>query len=134
MAILGGISIVGALGWVGVESAISFMYELVSVAAAGVVGLFLMGYLLRHATNKGALAGIVVAILFTAWATFTSVEIPALQRTLLDLGRFNYSLNVKLIGVFANILLFGVGWIVSRVTGAANVDYTHLSVWGMNKK
>jgi len=134
VAVLGGLSIVGALGWVGVESAISFMTELISIAVAGVVGLFLMGFLLKNATDKGALAGIIIAVIFTAWGTLTSVEIPALGRTILDLGKFNYPFNAKLIGVFANILLFIVGWGVSRLTGAAEVDYTHLSVWGMREK
>ena len=106
------------------------MTELISVAAAGVLGLFVLGALSHRATARGAMAGIIVCVLFTAWATFTSIRMPALDNhTLLDLGSWNYGLNPKLIGVFSNLILLVVGLIASSLLGGPRPNRTHLTVW-----
>ena len=61
----------------------------------------------------GAAVGIGACLLFTTWATLTSVKLPALNRVLLDLGPLNYQLHPFLIGVFNHVILFGVGLIAS---------------------
>jgi SSS family solute:Na+ symporter len=55
------------------------------------------------------LVGIVACVLFTAWATLTSVKLPVLNRELLDLGPLNFGLHPVLIGVFNHVVVFVVG-------------------------
>jgi SSS family solute:Na+ symporter len=92
-----------------------FAVQLFSVATAGMLGLFALGALSNRATAQGAFVGIAACILFTAWATLTSVKLPALNRVVLDLGTLNYPLHPFLIGVFNHVILFAVGLAASRV-------------------
>jgi SSS family solute:Na+ symporter len=100
VALLGIFAIVFSLVWIGIGTAMEFGVQLFSIATAGMLGLFALGALTKRANAKGALVGILACIAFTAWATFTSVRLPALDRVLLDLGPFNYGFNPYLIGVF----------------------------------
>jgi solute:Na+ symporter, SSS family len=130
VAAVGAVCVLAALQWIGVQSAIGFMFELISVASAGVLGLFVLGILFRSATPRGALVGILAAVGFTAWATFTAVTIPSLGRTLMDLGALNYGWNVKLIGVLSSLILLAVGLPASLILGGRREDVTELTVWG----
>ena len=67
----------------------------------------------KRANARGALVGILACVIFTAWATFTSVKVPALNRVLLDLGPLNYPFHPFLIGIFNPVILFAVGWAAS---------------------
>ena len=73
------------------------------------LGLFALGALTKRANARGAFVGIVACVLFTAWATLTSVKLPVLDRVLLDLGPLNFKLHPVLIWVFNHIMLFVVG-------------------------
>lgn len=117
VVVIGGMCVAAALQWIGVQSAIGFMFDLISIATAGVLGLFVLGILFKMATIRGAWVGIAASVAFTAWATFTSVEIPSLGGTVLDLGAYDYALNTKLIGVFGNLILLVVGLAASAVLG-----------------
>jgi SSS family solute:Na+ symporter len=127
--VIGVFAILTSLVWIGVESAINFMMELISIAAAGVLGIFVSGVFSRKVSQRGVLAGIVACVLFTAWATFTSVRLPAFGRTLLDLGAFNYGWNNKLIGVLGNVVMIAVSVVASYVFGGEQRDVNHLTVW-----
>jgi solute:Na+ symporter, SSS family len=109
VAVLGILAIVFSQLWIGVGTALEFGVQLFSIATAGMLGLFALGALTKRANAKGALAGIVACVLFTAWATFTSVKLPALNRVVLDLGALNYKLHPFLIGIFNHAILFVVG-------------------------
>lgn len=134
VAAVGTACILAALQWIGVQSAIGFMFELISVASAGVLGLFVLGIVFRSASTRGALAGILAAVAFTAWATFTAVTIPSLGRPLLDLGALNYGWNVKLIGVLSSLILLAVGLPASLILSGPREDATELTVWGSRNK
>jgi SSS family solute:Na+ symporter len=110
VAILGLLAIVFSQLWIGIGTAMEFGVQLFSIATGGMLGLFALGALVRKANARGALIGIVACALFTAWATFTSVRLPALNRVVLDLGAFNFKLHPFLIGVFSHVILFVVGW------------------------
>ncbi|HEX2861341.1 MAG TPA: hypothetical protein VHN79_06860, partial [Lacunisphaera sp.] len=63
--------------------------------------------------------GLAACALFTAWGTLTEP-----QNRLLDLG-FNFSLNPILIGILGHLIVFVVGYTVSRLFGGyvpPNVD------------
>jgi SSS family solute:Na+ symporter len=95
----------------------------VSIVAGGMLGLFGLGFLCRGATRAGAYVGIVVCILFVGWATLTGP-------LGVDLG-VNFRMNSLLIGVFSHPIVFGVGYLASRVFGAPTPDVERLTVWGL---
>lgn len=113
VATLGVLAIIFSQLWIGIGTAMEFGVQLFSIATAGMLGLFALGALTRKANARGALVGIAACVGFTAWATFTSVKLPALNRVLLDLGPCNYQLHPFLIGVFNHAILFAVGWVAS---------------------
>lgn len=115
VAVLGIFSIIFSQLWIGVGTAMEFAVQIFSLATAGMLGLFALGALSKRATARGAAVGIAACILFTAWATLTSVKLPALNRIVLDLGRFNYPWHPFLIGVFNHAILFVVGSVASRL-------------------
>jgi len=106
---LGVLAIVFSQLWIGIGTGLEFGVQLFSIATAGMFGLFALGALAKRANAKGALVGIAACVIFTAWATFTSVKLPALNRVLLDLGPLNYKLHPILIGVFNHVIVFVVG-------------------------
>jgi SSS family solute:Na+ symporter len=116
VTVLGIFAIGFSLAWIGIGTALEFGVQLFSIATAGMLGLFALGALCKRANAKGAIAGIVACALFTAWATLTSVKLPALDHVLLDLGPLNYRLHPFLIGVFNHVIVFVVGWFVSIAT------------------
>jgi SSS family solute:Na+ symporter len=117
VTILGVMAIVFSQLWIGIGSAMQFAVDLFSIATAGMLGLFALGALTKTANAKGAMIGIVACVIFTAWATFTSVKLPALKGVLLDLGPLNYPLHPFLIGIFNHAILFIVGWTASLWVG-----------------
>ena len=114
VTVLGILAIAFSQLWIGIGTALELGVQLFSIATAGMLGLFALGALTQRANARGAIVGIVACILFTAWATFTSVKMPALDRVLLDLGPLNYRLHPFLIGVFNHLILFLVGLAASR--------------------
>lgn len=133
VCVVGGASIVAAMFWTGAKSPIDFLMTLISLATAGVFGLFVLGIFFRFGTPRGALAGIIACVAFTVWGTLTAIKIPLLHRVVLDLGRFNFGLNAKLIGVFSHLILLGVGLPASLLLGGRKVDYTRLTIWAKKK-
>jgi solute:Na+ symporter, SSS family len=90
-------------------TALKTAFQIASVVSGGVTGLFALAFLSGRATAGGAYVGIASSVLFTAWATITSKAqwSPAII----------YSLDPLLIGVFATLLLFGVGYVASPLFG-----------------
>ncbi len=117
VGVLGVMAILFSQLWIGIGTALEFGVQLFSIATAGMLGLFALGALTKRANAKGTLIGILACIVFTAWATLTSVKLPALNRVLLDLGPFNYGLHPYLIGVLNHAILFGVGFMASLLIG-----------------
>ena len=65
------IAVASALSRTRKAVALSLYYTITAVVAGGLAGLFLLAFLMPRATRDGAIAGIVVSLIFTAWATFT---------------------------------------------------------------
>ena len=131
--IMGAASIFLAQQWIGLGSAIEFVVQLLSITTAGLLGLFALGLFSTRATRAGAWLGIAVCVLFTAWATLTSVSFPSVGHPLLNLGRFNYTLEPFLIGVVNHVLLFIVGFGASFVFGRRMSNLGDLTVWSRGR-
>jgi len=126
--LVGGCAILLATQWVGVESAVEFGVKLLSISTAGLLGLFALGLFTRRANRVGAWVGIGACVVFTAWATLTSVALPAMEKPLLDLGSWNYTLEPYLIGILSHLILFGLGYAVSLVAGPRE-EVRGLTIW-----
>ncbi len=113
VTVLGILSIVFSQLWIGIGTAMEFAVQLFSIATAGMLGLFALGALTKRANAKGAFVGIIACVVFTAWATLTSVKLPAINHVLLDLGPLNFPWHPFLIGVINHAILFGVGLVAS---------------------
>lgn len=87
-----------------------------SILAGGTLGLFMLGFLTPTATRLGCYIGMACCLLFTAWASLT-----APPHRILNLW-FNFDMNPILIGIFGHIVLFGTGYIASRLFGGHRPD------------
>lgn len=103
--------------------ALSLYYTITAVVAGGLAGLFLLAFLVRSATRNGAMAGIVVSLLFTLWATLTQ------GGRIVSLGRWNYRYHEFLIGAIGNTLLPVVGAVMSRLLPGTRMA-PDLTLWG----
>src|SRR5580704_7842640 len=84
-------------------SALSLYYTITAVVAGGLAGLFLLAFLMPRATREGAIAGLIVSLIFTAWATFTE------GGKILNLGHWNFTWHDYMIGAIGHVILLAVG-------------------------
>jgi SSS family solute:Na+ symporter len=82
-----------------------------SILSGGTLGLFCLGFFTKTATREGTYVGMAACVVYTTWAILTQ---PAGR--VIDLG-FNFTLNPLLMGVIGHLVLFGTGYIASRVIG-----------------
>lgn len=114
VAIAGGLAVLTALVMAPKGGAATIMERAVTIAAilsGGMLGLFFLGFLTRRATRLGCYAGLAACAVFTAWGTLT-----APGNRIVDLG-FNFPLNPILIGLGGHLIVFFVGYGVSRLFG-----------------
>jgi solute:Na+ symporter, SSS family len=60
-----------ALGMISVKSALDAWWTLAGIFGGGMLGLFLLGFLSRLATNRAAITGVIAGILVILWLTFS---------------------------------------------------------------
>ncbi|MBL9215925.1 MAG: sodium/solute symporter [Opitutaceae bacterium] len=82
-----------------------------TILSAGTLGLFALGFGTRTATRRGCYIGMACCVLYMSWAILTEPK-----NRVLDLG-FNFEMNPILIGVFGHLILFGTGWLASKLFG-----------------
>ncbi|OAM90963.1 sodium:solute symporter [Termitidicoccus mucosus] len=99
----------------GGEGVLGVVFELYAILSAGVVGIFLLGLFSRRANKQGLYTGLVVCVLFTAYAVLTTSPIGTgdTRRLLLDLGRYNFPHHKMMLGVYSHIIVLVVGYLAS---------------------
>jgi SSS family solute:Na+ symporter len=105
-------------------TALALYYAASSIVAGGLAGLFLLAFLSDRANSRGAMAGIVVNIIFTIWATLTGGSHP-----LVKAQSFAFPWHEYMTGVVGHILLVTVGYTVSRVLPASTVLAREMTIW-----
>ncbi len=99
-----------------------------SILSGGTLGLFCLGFLTTTATRQGCYVGMACCALYTAWAILTRGPKPVV-----DLG-LNFPLNPILIGVGGHLVLFGTGWIASKVMGGHRPEgVERLTIYGLRQ-
>jgi len=131
MVVAGGaVATAGAILLVPAEGAPPVMVRALVIAtilSAGSLGLFSLGFFTRRATRTGAYAGLVACLVFTAWALLSQADEHGAR--VIDFG-FNWSMNPLLVGVFGHFIVFGVGYLVSLVSGGSRpADVEDLTIW-----
>jgi SSS family solute:Na+ symporter len=108
----------------GNEGVLGIIFTLYAIFSGGIVGVFLLGLFVPRANNKGVKISILVCIIFTAYAVLTSIEIGVGmdKHILLDLGRFNFTHNKLMLGVYSHLIVIGVGYLASLCYPKVAVD------------
>lgn len=100
-----------------------------AILSGGKVGLFALGFATKTATRRGCYIGMACCVAFSTWAILTEPT-----RRMVDLG-WNFEMNPILIGVFGHFILFGSGWIASRLFGGHRPDNVEdLTIWNRRNR
>jgi len=99
----------------GDEGVLSMIFTLYAIFSGGIVGIFLLGLLSARANRQGVNIGILVCVLFTAYAFLSSTEIGIgnNKSLLLDLGPYNFTHHKYMLGVYSHLIVIGVGYVAS---------------------
>ncbi len=100
-------------------SALSMWFAVSAIASGGLMGLFLLAFLVARATPTDAYAGILASTAFTIWAVLRKGATP-----LVDLARLNFPFDELTIGAVGSIILFVVGTGASFLTAGAPATET----------
>ncbi|WP_114748483.1 sodium:solute symporter [Pleomorphovibrio marinus] len=116
--------------WQG-EGVLGAVFELYAIFSAGIVGIFLLGLFSRRANKQGLYIGLLVCILFTAYAVLTSTPIPwkGKEILLLDLGRYNFPHHKYMLGVYSHLIVWIVGYVASWFFHSPKTD-KNLTIYG----
>jgi SSS family solute:Na+ symporter len=130
-------AVIGALYlYTGNEGVLGVVFTLYAIFSGGIVGIFLLGILSARANRQGVNIGIIVCILFTAYAFLTSTPVGLHEkRLLLDLGKYNFTHHKLMLGVYSHLIVIGVGYAASLFFPKPVIDKNLLySNWRQNRK
>ena len=102
-----------ALAMMGVQSILDAWWKLSGVFAGGMLGLFLLGFISRRASNAGAVIGAVVGLLVILWLTFS----PGITG---ELEWLRSPFHAHMTAIIGTLSIFLVGLGASRVLGRGN--------------
>jgi SSS family solute:Na+ symporter len=139
MVVLSGIlsMAIGALYLkMGNEGVLGVVFTIYAIFSGGIVGIFLLGILSARANRQGVNIGIIVCILFTAYAFLTSTPVGVKEKKLLlDLGPYNFTHHKLMLGVYSHLIVIGVGYVASLFFPKPVLDRNLLySGWRQNLK
>ena len=117
VVVAGFISIAIAMLYVnaGTDGVLGIVFTLYAVFSGGISGIFLLGLFSPRTNRQGLNIGIIACIIFTAYAFLTSTRIGVGDHKilLLDLGRYNFTQNKLMLGVYSHIVVMVVGYVAS---------------------
>ena len=131
LAGLASIGIASIYAFWGGEGILGVLFGLYAIFSSGIVGLFLLGLLVKRANKQGLWVGLIACILFTAYAVLTSSKftIDGEKQILLDLGAWNFTHHKYMLGVYSHLIVFFVGWAASYLFPKQEVDDS-LTIYG----
>jgi solute:Na+ symporter, SSS family len=110
--ILGALSVGAALAMIRIKSALDMWWELAAIFGGGLLGLFLLGFISRRATNRTALIAVGAGLVVILWMTLSPrwAWVPVALRS---------PFHGLLVGVFGTIVILVVGLIVAAFSPPA---------------
>jgi SSS family solute:Na+ symporter len=108
---MGAVAMSVAIALIGVQSVLDAYWTLSSILAGGLLGLFLLGMISRHAERPAAVAGVVAGIAVVLWMTLpklTQFGLPAIPTVL------QVPLHATLTLVVGTMTVLMVGMVVAR--------------------
>jgi SSS family solute:Na+ symporter len=100
---------------IGNEGILGIIFTLYAIFSGGIVGIFLLGIFSARANRQGINIAILVCVIFTAYAFLTStpIGIGEHKSVLLNMGKYNFTHNKLMVGVYSHLVVIGVGYIAS---------------------
>ncbi|HVM86743.1 MAG TPA: sodium:solute symporter [Puia sp.] len=71
--VIGVLSIISGIAMIGVKSILDIWWQLSGIFAAGMLGLFLLGFVSKQAKSAEALLAVIIGVLVIAWMTLSSL-------------------------------------------------------------
>jgi SSS family solute:Na+ symporter len=121
----------------GSEGVLGIVFTLYAIFSGGIVGVFLLGLFSSRANRQGITIAILVCVVFTAYAFLTSTKIGLGEnkKLLLDLGRYNFSHDKLMLGVYSHLVVIVVGYLASLFYPKPVIDKNLLySGWLANRR
>src|ERR1700744_2819748 len=99
----------------GTDGVLGIVFTLYAIFSGGISGIFLLGLFSPRTNRQGLNIGIIACILFTAYAflTSTAVGVGNHKTLLLDMGRYNFTQNKLMLGVYSHVVVIVVGYVTS---------------------
>ena len=104
--IFGALGIIISLALVGVESVLDAWWSLASIFSGGMLGLFLLAFILKKVRNIDAAIGVIVGVVVIIW-----MSLSPLYFTEGNLLAFKSPFHSYLTIVFGTIIIFLVGFV-----------------------
>lgn len=122
------------VAWEG-EGVLGVVFELYAIFSAGIVGIFLLGLFSKRANKQGLYIGLLVCVLFTAYAvlTTTSIQVNGSKQLILDLGKWNFPHHKYMLGVYSHLIVLIVGYVASLFFPAPDLA-EGLTIYDYKKK
>jgi SSS family solute:Na+ symporter len=108
--------------------ALALYYAATAILSGGLAGMFLLAFFSRRANRQGLWVGLIVALIFTCWATFTGGKYKMMNL------EWNYVWPEVLIGVIAHLLVLIVGYAASWCFPAETNLRSEWTFWGWLEK
>ncbi|MHC4666013.1 MAG: sodium:solute symporter family protein [Planctomycetota bacterium] len=96
-----------------VKSMVEAFFIFSSIMGGGMIGMFFLGMLTRRCSRKGLYIGLLIGVVFIAWATITNNPKYFSPSTLGWLPRF--AINILWLGLLGNIVVFAAGYLASLI-------------------
>ena len=99
----------------GDEGVLGIVFTLYAIFSGGIAGIFLLGLFSARANKQGLTIAIIACVIFTAYAFLTSTKIGIGEHKtlLLNLGKYNFTHNKLMLGVYSHFVIIIVGYIAS---------------------
>lgn len=118
------VAIAALIAWKS-ERVLTLYYIASSIVSGGLAGIFLLAFLSRRANWQGVGIGILISLLFTAWATLTSGK-----NKVLDWGDASFPWAGVMIGVISHLIVLVAGWLASWLFPAPGAEAREMTLWG----
>jgi SSS family solute:Na+ symporter len=107
-ALIGVVATLASLIMINAKTALDVWWKISAIFGGGMLGLFLLAFLIKKIQSRDAAVATVVGVLFVAWATGSKVWFT-------DSG-FGFPLHTMMIGVCGTLLVVVVGALLARIS------------------